>query len=139
MYVNRTTGQTTDETATSKEWQAAGHVVETRHDWTDLDTAASVAELISTEECAYIPVDRTSSVSPRFDVMRQFQVGDKVSGSFNGDSYPQGTISRISPSGRVITTDTGRRFYRKGLTGSWVNGGTWRLLLGHVSTLNRSF
>lgn len=89
-------------------------------------------------EC--IGVDRGSHVSPRYDVVRMWQLGDKVSKAFNGDCYPEGTITRISDSKRMITTSTGLRFYRRADSGSWIQqGGTWQLCLGHVEKRNPSF
>lgn len=60
-------------------------------------------------EQLHIAIDRGAHVSPRFDVIRCPAVGDKVSYSFNGDSYPDGEITKVSPTLKVITTSTGSR------------------------------
>lgn len=80
---------------------------ENRNDWQTFDAAQRVAEVAT--ECGvrrYIAVDRGDHVRPRFDVIAAPRVGDEVSKSFNGDSYPCGKIVSISPSmGRIETSD----------------------------------
>ena len=92
------------------EWQviqeAGGHV-EDRNDWKTFDHA-NVAAIRAEQFMGkpYIAVDRGDHVHPRFDVIAAPQVGDDVSQSFNGDSYPCGKIVSISPSmGRIETSD----------------------------------
>lgn len=92
----------------------------------------------------YLFEDRGSHVTPRYGVVRMFKIGEAVSYTFNGDTYPCGTITRISSSNRVIETNTGReiqgrKFYRRRESGSWINDGTWSLVRGHISTQNPSF
>lgn len=87
----------------------------------------------------HIAIDRGAHVSPRMDVIRCPALGDKVSYSFNGDSYPDGEITGISPTLKVITTSTGSRYHRRGQTGSWLKGGTWSLIQGHHDKRNPSF
>lgn len=66
-------------------------------------------------------------------------VGDPVSYSFNGDSYPDGHVTKVSKTLRV-TTSSGKVYRRKGLTGAWIaEGGTWSLGFGHVSKRNPEF
>lgn len=113
--------------------------VENRNDWKTFEAAKHVAAHLK----GHIATDAGSHVSPRYDVIKLPQVGDKVSYGFNGDCYPCGTIKSISKSLRLITTEDegkGRRtFYRVRETGMWRNDGTWCLIPGHVSKLNPSF
>ncbi len=87
----------------------------------------------------HIPTDAGGHVSPRIDVIRCPALGDEVSYAFNGDSYPDGEITGISPTLKVITTSTGSRYHRRGRTGSWIKGGTWSLIQGHHDKRNPSF
>lgn len=87
----------------------------------------------------WVAVDNGNSVWPRFGVTRVPAVGEPVSYACNGDSYPDGVVTKVSAALR-ITTDSGNVYRRKGTTGAWVKeGGTWRLVHGHVSALNPSF
>lgn len=88
----------------------------------------------------FIATDSGAHVSPRYDVILAPAVGDAVSYSFNGDSYPDGFISKISASLRVVTTDTGSVYYRRKLSGAWIKkGGTWSMIRGHHNDRNPSF
>lgn len=93
----------------------------------------------------YIAIDAGPNVSPRYDVIRCPKVGDKVSYSFNGDTYPDGEIKSISKSLRVIKTTPsegrfyGNIYYRRGLSGSWIKDRTWTLVQGHIDERNPSF
>lgn len=87
----------------------------------------------------YIATDAGAHVSPRIDVIRAPAVGDKVSYAFNGDSYPCGRITAISPTLKKVTTSEGDVFYRRRQSGAWVKGGTWSMVRGHVSARNPSF
>jgi len=87
----------------------------------------------------YLASDEGPNVYPRFDVIRAPALGDKVSYAFNGDSYPDGEIIKISPTFKVIATSTGSRYYRRGHRSSWVKDGTWSLVIGHVYKQNPSF
>lgn len=87
----------------------------------------------------YLPIDNGECVSPRYDVVEAPKVGDKVSCGFNGDYYPEGEVVKISDSYKVITTSTGKKFYRKGLTGRWRFGRIWVLVAGHHDRKNPSF
>lgn len=112
-----------------------------RWDWKDLPSAQKVAAS-ATEHAGerYIAIDNGGGCYPRFDVIRAPKVGDQVSYSFNGDSYPDGEIKSISASLRLITTTTGGTYYRRGESGRWVKkGGTWTLIRGHVNEHNREF
>lgn len=111
-----------------------------RWDWKSFDEAIEIANMLNANGAeSYIAIDRGECVSPRFDVIELPKVGDPVSKAFNGDSYPEGTIASISKSLRVITTDTGVKFYRRRQTGSWLANGTWSLIHGHHSEQNPHF
>lgn len=85
----------------------------------------------------FLAADAGENVSPRYDVIEAYKVGDKVGYEFNGDRYADGEIIRISESGRVITTSTGKRYYRHKQSSSWLQtGGTWVLSRGHHTTTN---
>lgn len=87
----------------------------------------------------HIGVDRSRHVSPRYNYIEAFKVGDLVSYAFNGDYYPDGVISKISKSLKVITTSSGGKFYRRRQSGSWIKDGTWSLIKGHIDVRNPSF
>ncbi|BES53148.1 hypothetical protein [Aeromonas phage phiWae14] len=115
----------------------AGDIVVSRWDWKSLEQAEQVVELFSEKE-SLLAVDRGEWVSPRFDVVRMPQVGDEVSRSFNGDYYPEGTIVKISKS-LQITTSTGKTFYRRKKTGTWLYSKMWGLVQGHHNKWNPEF
>lgn len=98
--------------------------------------AASATELLGE---LYIAIDKGRSISPRYDIIKAPAVGDKVSYAFNGDYYPDGEIVHISKTMKVIETDSGNRYYRKKLSGSWVRNGTWTLVPGHIERRNPHF
>ena len=87
----------------------------------------------------HIATDAGEWVSPRFDVVEAPVVGAEVSYAFNGDYYPCGVITAISKSLKLVTTSTGRKFYRRRETGSWVNNGMWSLVSGHHNRRNPEF
>jgi hypothetical protein len=80
--------------------------------------------------CAY------ENQHPRYEVIELPKVGDVVSRGFNGDYYPDGTIVRINASKRVITTSTGKRYWRYKLTSTWLEGGMWGLTAGYHNERN---
>lgn len=86
----------------------------------------------------YIATDAGSSTFPRFDVREAPQVGDKVSYSFNGDSYPCGVITSISKTGKRITTSEGKIFNRYKQTGSYKSH-CWYMVAGHIEERNPHF
>lgn len=100
------------------------------------------------QECADKQTDKTGRLwlvtdtpncSPRYAVVEVPAVGDEVSYGFNGDYYPDGKVIRVSRT-FVVTTSTGNRYYRRGLTGTWKqSGGTWSLVRGHINERNPSF
>ena len=88
----------------------------------------------------FLFVDAGPYVHPRYDVIEAPAVGDPVSYAFNGDSYPDGTITKIGKNHKIITTSTGSRYYRRKLTAKWAKqGGTWGLVKGHHDLRNPSF
>ena len=76
---------------------------------------------------------------PRFSIVTPPAVGDEVSYAFNGDSYPDGEVVKVSKSLKVVTTSTGAKFYRRRESGAWIKNRTWSLIPGHVSERNPHF
>lgn len=66
----------------------------------------------------FIACDNGDCTSHRFGVMEIPLIGDEVSRGFNGDYYPCGKITKITPTLR-ITTESGARFSRVRETSSW--------------------
>lgn len=113
---------------------------QSQHDWTSLEQVQALALYVTamTGE-AHVGTDAGDHVSPRYNICRLPQIGDRVSYGFNGDFYPDGEIVKISKNLQV-TTSSGRRYRRQGNSARWlVVGGTWALVAGHVSALNPSF
>ena len=134
LYFTETSEGITVSTTHTKDAQS-------RWDWT---SKSQVNDLAARANAAagqdlYIGIDRGQYISPRFDVVRCPQVGEDVSYAFNGDSYPCGQVAKISDSLKVITTTTGKRFYRRRETGSWLKDGMWFLVQGHHFTQNPEF
>lgn len=116
--------------------------VETRHDWKTMERAEEVAAQLTAASKSgkkFMATDSGAGVSPRYDVIEAPQVGQPVSGYFNGDSYPEGEIVKISATMKRIETSTGAVFSRRKQSGSWVKNGTWSMIQGHVSERNPSF
>lgn len=89
----------------------------------------------------FLPADAGAHCSPRYDVIEAPKVGDPISYGFNGDSYPDGEIVRITPNWMVISS-TGSRYNRsrQGRGGGWRKvGGTWSMIHGHIYEQNPSF
>ena len=127
-------GQITEVTS---EYRANG---ENRNDWLTHDHAKRVAEQVTAfTGQLHIGTDNGPHHHPRFDVARVPAVGDDVSYSFNGDTYPCGKVAKVSKTLSLITTDQGHRFYRVRETGGWRMSGTWWLVQGHKYTQNPSF
>ena len=110
-----------------------------RWDFKDLETAEAIARR-ATEVTGdtHLAVDYGEWRRPQFDVVRAPKVGDKVSYGFNGDYRPDGEIVKVSPK-FIVTTSTGNTYRRKKLTASWMRGGTWSLVRGHIDKLNPEF
>lgn len=121
-----------DSSMNPKEWVS-------RWDWNSYEEVENIAKLASEfSGQKYLPVDCGEHVSPRFDIVKAPVIGEEVSQYFNGDSYPEGVVVKISESYKMITTSTGKKFYRRKLTGSWLSQG-WSLILGHHKELNPHF
>ena len=70
-------------------------------------------------------------------------VADQVSYCFNGDCYPDGTVERITKSGKYLYTTSGKKYvlvrgpssncYRS------IGGNTWALVKGVHNFRNPSF
>lgn len=108
------------------------------------DTAAEAQKVADAAEArsghVFLVSDRGGWVSPRFDVVEAPRIGDKVSKSFNGDSYPDGEIVKIAKNYRYVQTSTGRKYWKKGKTASFVlTGGTFYMISGHVEERNPHF
>lgn len=107
---------------------------ENRHDWETKAQVDGLAEdltnAIRRPGRKFIGVDRGASVSPRFDVIEAPAVGDVVSMGFNGDYYPCGKIVSISATMKKIVTDSGKAFYRRRQSGTWLYNGTFALIPG---------
>lgn len=102
-----------------------------RHDIKTFEQAdALAAEATKQTGFVYLAVDNGECVWPRYDIVEAPAVGDKVSGYVNGDYYPQGEIVSIAKNHRFVTTDSGKRFYRKRLTGSWIHSNYLSLYKG---------
>ena len=119
---------------------AEGNKNTARWDFTTLEIAEKIAadatELTGEK---YIATDAGDWCSPRYDVIRAPKVGDEVSKAFNGDYYPEGTIVKISDSMRRIETSTGKVFFRRKKTGSWLYKGMWSMVGGHTNRWNPEF
>lgn len=117
---------------------------ESRWDWKSFERVHYIVEMLNTlgDLRKFLPVDKGPDCSPRYDIIVAPAVGDKISYSFNGDSYPDGEIVKISKDYRVVTSSTGSRYWRSGFDkgAAWVkSGGTWSMIKGHVSEWNREF
>lgn len=136
VHIDPVNGKVTDVSNDLVRASMPARQIESRWDWKTMGDACRIACLLGSE---YIPTDAGPNVSPRYDVIKLPQVGDKVSYAFNGDSYPCGTIKSISESKKLIVTTEGQKFYRRRNTGSWVYNGTWSLQAGHCYKQNPSF
>lgn len=133
-----------------------GDGFETRTDWQTFEQADKIArELSEATGRVFLAVDSGPNVSPRYDVIEAPKIGDSVSRGFNGDYYPCGTVTHIGKDYRTITTSdlkrtydsednevlTPRKFWRKKLTGAWMEegGGPFCLVSGHRDERNPSF
>lgn len=116
------------------DWDARG--------WEWVEEAAQ--QLTDATGVLYLSVDNGPGCYPRYDVVEAPKVGDRVSRSFNGDSYPAGEVVSVSRSPQcrlVVSRDvTGHeyRFHRRRSTGAWIERGTWSMVEGHVSKWNPS-
>lgn len=102
-------------------------------DWDikDLDHATKhAAELTIATGDQWIPIDHGKWVAPQYSVAKMPVIGEDVSYGFNGDYYPDGKIVKVSKTLKVITTSSGKRYYRKRQTNTWLNNKTWALVDG---------
>lgn len=138
LYVRFENGQAVEAVPSVAGYDSTGF--ETRNDWQTLARAEQVArELTEATGKPFIGTDAGRYTSPRYDVIAAPVLGAPVSRSFNGDSYPAGTITKISKSLRRVETSDGSVFFRRGQSASWVNVGTWGMTMGHVDRRNPEF
>lgn len=107
-----------------------------RNDFKSFAHAEMLADDLNALGCVqFMPV----SWNEGWDIIKTPQIGDDVSRGFNGDVYPCGKITKITPSFQ-ITTSTGHKFRRVKDTGKWVEiGGSFYMIPGVVSKLNPHF
>lgn len=115
-----------------------------RHEIRSFEHAQEIAQqanaLEHSEPVEFIATDSGEYCWPRYDVVRAPKVGEQVSKALNGDYYPDGEIVRVSGKNhRIVTTSTGRKYYRRRLSGSWVANKHWSMVRGHISRLNPEF
>ncbi len=87
----------------------------------------------------YLAADEGPGVSPRYRIVKAPAIGEKVSKSFNGDTYPCGEIVKITPTW-IVTTSTGQKFRRWKESGGWREQGRgfW-MVPGHIYEQNPHF
>lgn len=107
-----------------------------RWDYTSAAQVTQLArELFEATGRTYLGIE--TGVRPQWDIIAVPMVGDKVSYGFNGDYYPCGEITHISPTYKKITTSDGSQFYRQGNnSGCWKKNKTWSLIAGVHSERN---
>jgi hypothetical protein len=114
--------------------------VQSRWDWKSHEQVVKLAEMLTKMTGKlYLGTDAGESTSPRYDIKEAPCVGDKVSRSFNGDSYPCGEIVKITPTWQITTSD-GTQFRRYKQSGGWrqTGRGFW-MIGGHVDERNPHF
>ena len=110
--------------------------VQSRWDWKSFEQVQKLAEDCSAlTGKVYLAVDSGDHVSPRFDVIEAPAIGDLVSKAFNGDSYPEGEIVKITPTWQ-IKTSTGKTFRRVKNTSCWKDPNGYGLISGHHDERN---
>jgi hypothetical protein len=111
-----------------------------RNDIRSLAYAQTLAELLSERsKVKYLAADAGANTFPRYDVIEAPVLGAKVSKTFNGDSYPCGEITKITPTWQ-ITTSTGAKFRRFQETAGWrETGGSFWMTGGHIDERNPHF
>ena len=112
-----------------------------RSDFTSRQMAEEIAaQATEVTKKLHIVVDRGNSRLIPYDVIEAPAVGNPVSYAFNGDYYPCGEITAVSPTLKKIVTSTGHEFYRSKQTGNWKLKGTFfSLIKGHIDKRNPSF
>lgn len=130
----------------SKESPGCGNHWNTQNGWQSARDAQSFEQaatwsryMTAMSGKTYLPIDNGPAVWPQYGVIDAPSVGDKVSRSFNGDSYPEGKVVKITK-GWQVTTSTGAKFRRIGETGGWkeCNGSFW-MISGHHEEQNPHF
>lgn len=118
-----------------------GGTIEDRNDWKSFEQATIAAVLVSKFSGeSYMPCDNGEWVYPRYDIVAAPKVGSLVSYGFNGDYYPCGEIVKVGKNSKIVTTSTGKVFYRRKQTATWkMKGGTWSMVGGHINERNPSF
>jgi hypothetical protein len=111
-----------------------------RNDILSFARASTLASILSEKlGRLYLPADAGPRTSPRYDVIEAPQVSDEVSRGFNGDYYPCGTITKITPTYQ-ITTSTGAKFRRVKESSRWQEtGGGFSMVHGVRDERNPSF
>lgn len=109
---------------------------QSRWDWKSFQQVQQLAEECSTLAAkTYLAVDAGECVFPRFDVIEAPVVGDPVSKAFNGDSYPEGEIVKITAT-LQIKTSTGKVFRRVKNTACWKDSNGYGMSSGHHDERN---
>lgn len=127
-----------------KEASACGCTLVNRNDFKTFADAEAMAEQCNEHTTyqgrVFIATDSGPYVSPRYDVIEMVKVGDEVSRGFNGDYYPCGKVTKITHNLRRVETDDGTIFWRRRLTGAWVEqSGCFGMVKGVHRELNPSF
>lgn len=108
-----------------------------RVDWANREQAEFVAkeinEIYGFQTPRYYVVDYGPNCSPRWDVVRDFQVDEFVSRGFNGDYYPEGVV--VKKTRTSFTTSTGLTF-RKNRAGFYLYDRMWAAVHGHKNERN---
>lgn len=114
-------------------WLSRDHI-------TSYEMAVDISRQLT--EClgrTFLPIDATDAAWPRYGIIEAPKIGDKVSRSFNGDSYPCGEIIKITPTWQ-ITTSTGQKFRRIKNSGGWREAGrSFWMVAGHIDERNPHF
>lgn len=129
-------GKLTDEQHRDPSWMS-------RHDIRSFEHAeqiASQANAMLGAGTVLIPVDSGENCWPRYDVVEAPKVSEKISRVLNGDYYPDGEIVKISGKNhRIVTTSTGRKYYRRRQSSVWIADKYYSMVRGHISRLNPEF
>lgn len=111
-----------------------------RNDLKSFEQAEAIAAAASRNDSGRVFIATDSpNAYPRFDVVEVPKVGDEVSMGFNGDYYPRGVVTKVSPDHRIVTTSDGQRFFRRRKTGVWLYRRMWALVSGHTRKWNPEF
>lgn len=111
---------------------------QSRSDWESFEQVQTIAAYVTAMTGdLHVPSDRGSGCWPRYDVVRAPKVGDEVSYTFNGDTYPDGTVIKVTKTLQVKTS-TGKTYRRYKNSGTWKNN-AWSLVGGHIFEQNPHF